>query len=78
MTNPAVCLFSKDVTTPCPNNSEYGVPTLEDLGHDVPDLGEELFPGGEQEALRRLDEHMKRKVIALGKHGSASLNNVGH
>lgn len=78
MTNLAVCFFTKDVTTPCSNNSEYGIPALEDLGHDIADLGEELFPGGEQEALRRLDEHMKRKVILLEIHGSALCNNVGH
>lgn len=78
MANLTVCFFSKDVTTPCSNSSEYGLPTLEDLGHDIAELGEELFPGGEQEALRRLDEHMKRKVIPLETHGSALLNNVGH
>lgn len=68
MTNLPVCFFSKDVTTPCSNNSEYSLPTLEDLGHDTAELREELFPGGEQEALRRLDEHMKRKVLPLKTH----------
>lgn len=78
MTNLTVCFSSKDVTTPSSNNSEYGLPTLEDLGHNISDLTEELFPGGEQEALRRLDEHMKRKVIPLEKHRRALFNNVGH
>lgn len=50
-----------DVTTPCSKDNEYGIPTLEDLGHDIADVGEELFPGGELEALRRLDEHMEKK-----------------
>ncbi|XP_067346218.1 cryptochrome circadian regulator 5 isoform X3 [Channa argus] len=52
----------EDVTTPCSEQHEqtYGIPTLEELGRDTAALGEELFPGGEQEALRRLDEHMKR------------------
>ncbi|CAI5645935.1 unnamed protein product [Oreochromis niloticus] len=52
----------KDVKTPSSENheKEYGIPTLEELGLDTAPLGEDLFPGGEQEALRRLDEHMKR------------------
>ncbi len=60
-------LLSKDVRTPCSENHEetYGLPTLEELGHDITALEEELFPGGEQEALRRLDEHMKRTVNEL-------------
>lgn len=55
------------MTTPCSENHEkkYGVPTLEDLGHDAAALGEEQFPGGELEALRRLDEHMKRTVFCM-------------
>ncbi|XP_063799756.1 cryptochrome-1-like [Pseudophryne corroboree] len=39
---------------------EYGVPTLEELGQDAQELGPHLYPGGESEALRRLDLHMKR------------------
>lgn len=64
MTNPNISSSPKGVTTPHSDDSEnnYGIPRLEDLGHDVSALGEEPFPGGEQEALRRLDEHMKRKV----------------
>lgn len=65
MTDLDVYFSSKDVTTPCSNDKDYGIPGLEDLGHDLADLGDELFPGGEQEALKRLDEHMKRKVIPL-------------
>uniref|UniRef100_A0A3Q1J0D1 Photolyase/cryptochrome alpha/beta domain-containing protein n=1 Tax=Anabas testudineus TaxID=64144 RepID=A0A3Q1J0D1_ANATE len=42
------------------HEKKYGIPSLEELGHDTTALTEELFPGGEQEALRRLDEHMKR------------------
>lgn len=45
------------------HEKEYGIPTLDELGQDVTVCGEELFPGGEQEALRRLDEHMKRTVF---------------
>lgn len=52
------------MTTPQSHDheDEYAIPRLEDLGHEIASLGEESFPGGEQEALRRLDEHMKRKV----------------
>ncbi|XP_029952200.1 cryptochrome circadian regulator 5 [Salarias fasciatus] len=52
----------KDVKTPCSekHDEKYGIPTLEDVGVDDTSLSEELFPGGEQEALRRLDEHMSR------------------
>lgn len=50
-----------DVSSPSSENEEkYGIPTLDELGHDLSSLTEELFPGGEVEALRRLDEHMKR------------------
>lgn len=53
--------------TPCSEKHEekYRIPTLEELGHDTAALPEELFPGGEQEALRRLDGHMKRTVFQL-------------
>ncbi|XP_029353429.1 cryptochrome circadian regulator 5 [Echeneis naucrates] len=51
----------KDVKTPCSDKHEkYGIPALEELSRDTAALGEDLFPGGEQEALRRLDEQMKR------------------
>lgn len=51
------------MSTPCPaDEEEYVMPTLEDFGHDPAGLLEEQFPGGEQEALRRLEEHMKRTV----------------
>ncbi|KAJ8266638.1 hypothetical protein GJAV_G00132890 [Gymnothorax javanicus] len=51
----------KDVCTPhSAQHEKYRVPTLEDLGHDPLSAGPELYPGGEQEALRRMEEHMKR------------------
>ncbi|XP_040011325.1 cryptochrome circadian regulator 5 [Xiphias gladius] len=53
----------KDVKTPCSESHEkkYGIPALEELCQDTAAVGEEPFPGGEQEALRRLEEHMKRR-----------------
>ncbi|XP_053308009.1 cryptochrome-1-like [Spea bombifrons] len=41
-------------------DARYGVPTLEELGQDAGALGPRLYPGGESEALKRLDLHMKR------------------
>ncbi|KAM8927315.1 cryptochrome-1-like [Pelodytes ibericus] len=52
----------KDCCTPWkPSYDEhYGIPTLEELGQDPQTLGPHLYPGGESEALQRLDLHMKR------------------
>lgn len=54
-----------DIKTPFSEKREekYGIPSLEELGLNTTSLGEELFPGGEQEALRRLDEHMTKTVL---------------
>jgi len=65
------------VRTPCPAESggeqqKYGLPTLEELGHDLSCLQEVLFPGGEEEALRRLEEHMERTVRMAGPYGDLS------
>ena len=56
-----------EVNTPCSESHEqqYGIPALEELCPDADALGEEPFPGGEQEALRRLEENMKRTVFHL-------------
>lgn len=58
-------LSLEGVSTPFSEDHEekFGIPTLEDLGLDTSSLGPDLFPGGEQEALRRLDEHMQRTVL---------------
>uniref|UniRef100_A0A8C7CRZ8 Cryptochrome circadian regulator 5 n=1 Tax=Oncorhynchus kisutch TaxID=8019 RepID=A0A8C7CRZ8_ONCKI len=58
----------KDVKTPCSEKHEenYGISTLEKLYQDSESLTEELFPGGEQEALLRLDQHMERKEWVCG------------
>ncbi|XP_028838110.1 cryptochrome-2-like isoform X2 [Denticeps clupeoides] len=42
------------------HNEKYGIPTLEELGKDPQLAGPEIYPGGEQEALRRLDKYMER------------------
>ncbi|XP_018586695.2 cryptochrome circadian regulator 5 [Scleropages formosus] len=51
-----------DICTPSSEDHEeaYGVPSLAELGFDSLNAGPELYPGGEQEALRRLEEHMSR------------------
>ncbi|KAM4652531.1 cryptochrome-1-like [Discoglossus pictus] len=52
----------KDCCTPWKSsyNEIYGVPTLEELGQDPEKLGPHLYPGGESEALSRLDRYMQR------------------
>ena len=40
----------------------YDVPSLEDLGKREKDCGPCLFPGGETEALRRMDDTLKKPV----------------
>ena len=58
-------LSTSDVKTPClesHDEEQYGLPSLEELGHDLSCLQEALFPGGEVEALRRLEESMQRTV----------------
>ena len=41
---------------------DYMVPSLEELGHDVSSLGTTFYPGGETEALRRMEENIKKTV----------------
>ena len=52
-------------STPVSDNEDkkFKVPTLEELGIETPEESSSvLFPGGETEALRRLDEHMEKEV----------------
>jgi len=42
-------------------SSEYTIPTLEELGVDLKELGSNLYPGGESEALLRLEKYMKKQ-----------------
>ncbi|KAM6370685.1 cryptochrome-2-like isoform 3-T3 [Pluvialis apricaria] len=42
------------------HDTDYGVPTLEELGQDPAEVGPHLYPGGETAALARLDTHMER------------------
>ncbi|XP_051494585.1 cryptochrome-2-like isoform X3 [Apus apus] len=48
--------------TPCQASHDinYGIPTLEELGHDPTEVGPQLYPGGETAALARLDMFMER------------------
>ncbi|KAJ7339436.1 hypothetical protein OS493_005834 [Desmophyllum pertusum] len=49
-------------STPLSDENNYQLPTLHELGIETPEESSNiLFPGGETEALRRLDEHMKRE-----------------
>ena len=47
------------------DDKKYHVPSLEELQIEMPDESSSvLFPGGETEALRRLQEHMEKEVQA--------------
>nr|VAX58685.1 cryptochrome circadian regulator 1bb [Squalius pyrenaicus] len=56
---PALGLMGNCVTPVSDNHSEkYGVPLLEELGFDTEGLAPAVWPGGESEALRRMDRHL--------------------
>lgn len=58
-------------STPLTNENKYQLPTLEELGIKMPDESSGvIFPGGETEALRRLDEHMEREVCMRDNQGA--------
>lgn len=44
------------------HEAKYGVPTLEELGVDPDTLSPCLYPGGETEALRRLEDQLQNTV----------------
>ncbi len=46
-------------------SKEYEVPSLEELGVDLTGLGENKYPGGETEALARLEIYMNRQVFEV-------------
>lgn len=53
-------------STPLGKKNEHQLPTLEELGIETPEESSMvIFPGGETEALRRLDEHMQKEVRKL-------------
>ena len=43
-------------------SEKYSVPSLKDLDKDSHDCGPNLFPGGETEALDRMDRMLKKTV----------------
>lgn len=45
--------------------SGYEVPQLEELKVDLSGLGKELFPGGETEAMKRLNKYMCKLVTGI-------------
>lgn len=44
-------------------SEDYNVPLLEEMRVDLTGLGKELFPGGESEALIRLNKYMNQQVF---------------
>ncbi|XP_066265517.1 cryptochrome-1-like isoform X2 [Branchiostoma lanceolatum] len=53
-----------NLTTPIreDHDEKYGVPSLEELGFDTDNLNPVVWPGGETEALTRLERHLERKA----------------
>ncbi|KAG9335192.1 hypothetical protein JZ751_005541 [Albula glossodonta] len=51
-------------TTPIADDHDekFGVPSLEELGFDTEGLSTAVWPGGETEALTRLERHLERKA----------------
>uniref|UniRef100_A0A4W4ENB8 Photolyase/cryptochrome alpha/beta domain-containing protein n=1 Tax=Electrophorus electricus TaxID=8005 RepID=A0A4W4ENB8_ELEEL len=44
------------------HGDKYGVPSLEELGFDTEGLSSAVWPGGETEALTRIERHLERKA----------------
>lgn len=44
------------------HDDKFGVPSLEELGFETEGLATAVWPGGETEALTRLERHLERKV----------------
>ncbi|XP_032416101.1 cryptochrome-1-like isoform X3 [Xiphophorus hellerii] len=44
------------------HGEKYGVPSLEELGFDTEGLPSAVWPGGETEALTRIERHLERKA----------------
>ncbi|XP_057212065.1 cryptochrome circadian regulator 3a isoform X1 [Triplophysa rosa] len=44
------------------HGDKYGVPSLEELGFDIEGLSSAVWPGGETEALTRIERHLERKA----------------
>ncbi|KAL6036206.1 hypothetical protein STEG23_023942, partial [Scotinomys teguina] len=56
-------VIGKCMTPLCDDHDEkYGVPSLEELGFDTDGLSSAVWPGGETEALTRLERHLERKA----------------
>ncbi|KAK5867716.1 hypothetical protein PBY51_012181 [Eleginops maclovinus] len=54
----------KECATPISeeHNEKFGVPSLEELGFETESLTTAVWPGGETEALMRLERHLERKA----------------
>uniref|UniRef100_A0A3Q2GL24 Cryptochrome-1 n=1 Tax=Cyprinodon variegatus TaxID=28743 RepID=A0A3Q2GL24_CYPVA len=44
------------------HDDKFGVPSLEELGFETEGLSTAIWPGGETEALKRLERHLERKA----------------
>ncbi|XP_072142610.1 cryptochrome-1-like isoform X5 [Dermacentor andersoni] len=52
------------------HDERFAVPTLAELGFDMDNLKAAVWPGGETEALARLERHMERKQAWVASFGS--------
>eukprot|EP00064_Thunnus_orientalis_P016028 superscaffoldBa00003089_g16091 len=56
-------LMGRCITPICEDHGDkYGVPSLEELGFDTEGLPSAVWPGGETEALTRIERHLERKA----------------
>ncbi|XP_043079560.1 cryptochrome circadian regulator 3b isoform X5 [Puntigrus tetrazona] len=66
----------RNCVTPVSENhrERYGVPLLDELGFDTESLSPAVWPGGESEALMRLERHLGPDAAAVKKSGSPSIS----
>lgn len=60
-------VYASGCSTPAGDvhDENYRVPSLADLGKKASECGPRLYPGGETEALERMERHLKKTVIQM-------------
>nr|BAL72538.1 cryptochrome1 [Siganus guttatus] len=76
--HPAETVTQRDLdkcTTPISKNhsDKFGVPSLEELGFETEGLSAAVWPGGETEALMRLEQHLEWRESVLN-HGCSHID----
>lgn len=62
VTYPWISCVDCETSVSTKHDVTYGVPTLAELGKEEKDCGPCLFPGGETEALNRMEKMLKKVV----------------